>query len=172
MITGSDTLLVAPGPVPASIERFLSRWSRRWPQLRIAAGDENTDLFSLWTPGATVWGELTGHVLIARDEEMVTGWDEAGYVLDAREEGPFSLAYEPAGWKSLKATALEDPYARTGFGYEPYQITLVGSGLWLITVVAPEEGAFGRSIVDTLTACLGPDPGRRPRGSGAPPGSS
>lgn len=158
MITGCDTVLVAHGPVPAAVERFLGVWSRRWPHLLIAAGDQETDVFEPFVPGATAWGETTGSLLVARDEEMVAGWDETGYVLDATGEGPFSLAYEPAGWRSLKAMALEDPYARAGFGYEPYEVVLVGSGLRMITVVAPEEGEFGRAVVDTLTACLGPDP--------------
>ncbi|TXS58097.1 hypothetical protein [Streptomyces sp. t39] len=161
MITGCDTVLLAHGPVPEAIERFLGVWSQRWPHLRIAVGDEDTDVFSPWTPGATAWDGSTGRLLVARDEEMVAGWDETGYVLDATGEGPFSLAYEPAGWRSLKALALEDPYVRTGFGYEPYEVTLVGSGLRMITVVAPDEGEFGRTVVDTLTACLdgGPDGG-------------
>ncbi|MFI2368911.1 hypothetical protein [Streptomyces sp. NPDC018833] len=158
MITGGDTVLVACGPVPAAIERFLDRWSARWPQLRVAAGGEDADAFLPWVPGAMRLGELSGHVLVARDEEMVAGWDDSGYVLDSRQEGPFSLAYEPAGWRSLKAMALEDPYVRTGFGYEPYEISLIGSGLQMITVVAPEEGPFRQAVVDTLTACLGPGP--------------
>ncbi|ATW50662.1 hypothetical protein [Streptomyces peucetius] len=158
MITGDDTVLVARGPVAAAIERFLDLWSANRPQLRVASGDEDTGVFWPWTPGAIRWGERTGHVCVARDEKAAAVWDESGYVLDSSGEGPFSVAYEPAGWRSLKATALEDPYVRTGFGYQPYEISLVGSGLWLITVVAPEDRTFRRSVVDTLTACLGADP--------------
>lgn len=160
MITGNDVVLVAPGPIPAAIERFLDRWSEKWPQPLVAAGtDEDTQTFSPWAPATVPWGERTDEILVARDEEMLIAWDEAGYVLDARGEGPFMLMYRPAGWKSLQARALEDPYVRSeGPDYEPYEITLVGSGLWMITVVVPEEGIFGQSVVDTLTACFGSDP--------------
>ncbi|MFP1627904.1 hypothetical protein ACLB9X_22645 [Streptomyces sp. 5K101] len=158
MITGGDTVLVVCGPVPAAVERFLDRWSARWPQLRVASVDEDADAFAPWAPGVLQLGERSGHVLVARDEDMVAGWDDSGHVLDSRQEGPFSVAYEPAGRQSLKVMALEDPYVRTGFGYEPYEISLVGSGLYMITVVAPEEGPFGQAVVDALAACLGPAP--------------
>ncbi|MGW1742944.1 hypothetical protein ACWCPQ_29535 [Nocardia sp. NPDC001965] len=160
MITGNDVVLVAPGPIPAAIERFLDRWSQKWPQLLVASGtDENTQaFFSPWTPATVAWGELTDEILVARDEAMLTAWDEDGYALDGRDEGPFMLMYSPLRWKSLQATALEDPYIHLGgFIYEPYEITVVGSELWMITVVVPEEGVFGRSVVDTLIACLGSD---------------
>jgi hypothetical protein len=154
MITGDDTVLVACGPVPAAIERFLGRWSARWPHIRVASGAEDADAFSPWVPGAMQLDELSGQVLVARDEDMVAGWDDSGYVLDPQGEGPFSLAYEPAGWQSLKVMALEDPYVRTGFGYEPYEISLVGAGLQMITVVAPGEGPFRHAVVDALAACM------------------
>jgi hypothetical protein len=160
MITGNDVVLVAAGPIPAAIERFLDRWSEKWPQLLVSSGtDEDTQTFSPWTRATVEWGELTDKILVARDEEMLTAWDESGYALDGRDEGPFMLMYRPAGWKSLQATALADPYVRSaGSNYEPYEITLVGSVLWMITVVVPEEGVFGKAVVDTLTACLGSDP--------------
>lgn len=160
MITGNDIVLVAPGPIPVAIECFLDRWSQKWPQLLVASGtDEDSQTFAPWIPATVEWGELTDEILVARDEEMLTAWDEAGYALDGRGEGPFMLMYQPAGWKSLQVTALEDPYIRSGgFIYDPYEITMVGSGLWMITVIVPEEGAFGRSVVDTLIASLASDP--------------
>ncbi|WP_327151183.1 hypothetical protein [Nocardia sp. NBC_01329] len=110
------------------------------------------------------WSEPGDEILVARDEEMLTFWDEAGYSLDERDEGPFMLMYSPARWKSLQVTALEDPYARSEeSNYDPYEITLVESGLWMITVVVPEEGVFGRCVVDTLIACLASDPTEQQR---------
>ncbi|MCX4966484.1 hypothetical protein OHA98_16900 [Streptomyces sp. NBC_00654] len=153
MITGSDSVFVACGPVSGAVERFLADWSRRWPRLRVSVGDGEE--FSAWEPGAITLPETSGQVLVARDEDMVAGWDDSGYVLDPHQEGPFSLAYEPAGWTSLNVLALDDPYTRTGFGYEPYEIGLVGTGLQLITLVAPEDGAFRQAVTHGLLAALG-----------------
>ncbi|TDD05562.1 hypothetical protein E1292_16960 [Nonomuraea deserti] len=105
MITGFDTVLVAQGPVPTAIERFFDRWSARWPQPRIATVGEASGEFLPWTPGAMTWAESTDEVYVARDQEMLAHWDEFGYALDIREEGPFALMYEPAEWRSLKALA-------------------------------------------------------------------
>ncbi|MFG3498722.1 hypothetical protein [Streptomyces sp. NPDC047928] len=154
MITGYDSVLVAHGPVAPAIERFFDRWSARWPQPRIATDSEGSGEFLPWAPGAMTWAESTDHVLVARDEEMLRHWDESGYALDARGEGPFALMYKPAEWRTLKAVALEDPYVRTSSGYEPYEITVAGSQLWMVTVVTPDEEVFRRSVVDTLTACF------------------
>lgn len=159
MITGSDSVFVARAPVSTAIERFLDRWLVRWPELRVASGEEGTDgVFSPWESGAVKLPEETGHLLVARDEEMVAGWDDSGYVLDSSGEGPFSLAYEPASWKSLDVVALNDPYSRTGFGYEPYGISVVGADLQMVTVVAPESGPFQQALIDGLLAAFGPTP--------------
>ncbi|MEU3832330.1 hypothetical protein [Streptomyces microflavus] len=164
MITGSDSVFVTCGPVSAAVGRFLTGWSARWPELRVSAGsDDDEEAFVPWASGALTLPELSGQVLVARDEEMVAGWDASGYVLDARQEGPFSLAYEPAGWASLNVMALEDPYIRTGFRYEPYEVELIGAGLQLITLVAPEDTVFRQAVVDGLLAEFGgfPQAGRR-----------
>lgn len=165
MITGSDSVFVARAPVSTAIERFLGHWLVRWPGLRVASGEEGADgVFSPWVPGALKLPEEAGHLLVARDDAMVAGWDDAGYVLDSRQEGPFSLAYEPAGWKSLEVMALDDPYSRTGFGYEPYGISVVGAGLQMVTLVAPESGPFQQAVLDGLLASF--DPPTSPEGLG------
>ncbi|MFI9582111.1 hypothetical protein ACIHCQ_09745 [Streptomyces sp. NPDC052236] len=159
MITGSDFVFVARAPVSVAIERFLDDWLVAWPWLRVASGAEGADgVFFPWVSGAVKLPEETGHLLVTRDEAMVAGWDDTGYALDSRQEGPFSLMYEPVGWESLDVMALSDPYRRTGFGYEPYEISVVGAGLQMVTVVAPESGPFQQAVLDRLLASFGPPP--------------
>ncbi|MCX4825613.1 hypothetical protein OG883_38340 [Streptomyces sp. NBC_01142] len=151
MITGMDSVFLAQLPVSVAMERFLDRWLERWPGLRVASGDEGADgVFSPWVPGAVKLPADAVHLLVARDEQMEAGWDDFGYVLDERGEGPFSLACEPVGWRSLRLTAQEDPYGRTGFRYEPYDIAVVGAGLQLVTVVTPPESDWSRTVLETL----------------------
>lgn len=162
MITGLDHVVLAQGPAPAVVERFLGSWLNRWPVLRCASGDEDTDgVFSPWVPGQVRASADRGGVLIARDEHMEAVWDLSGYVLDKRGEGPLALYYEPAGWQSLPVVPQEDPYGRVGFRYEPYDITVVGAGLYLFTLVTPDDGAFTRAALDTLLLSAGAGQGQR-----------
>lgn len=151
MITGTDHVVLAHGPASAVAERFLGAWLSRWPALRCASGEDGSDgVFSPWVP-ERAWASLDrGALLIARDEGMEANWDACGYVLDERGEGPLALYYEPAGWQSLPMVPREDPYGRIGFRYEPYDITVVGTGLCLFTLVTPADSAFTRTALDTL----------------------
>lgn len=146
-----DHVFLAQGPVPVMVERFLGSWFRRWPELRCASGEDDSDgVFSPWAPGLVGASADTGSLLIARDEEMEANWDRSGYVLDERGEGPLALYYVPAGWQSLPMVPQKDPYGHVGFRYEPYDITVVGAGLYLFTLVTPDDSAFTRAALDTL----------------------
>ncbi|MEV2240352.1 hypothetical protein [Micromonospora sp. NPDC049891] len=49
----------------------------------------------------------------------------------------------------------ENPYQRTGLGFEPYPATLVTAGLSLVTIVTPDaESHFSRGILDALRQAL------------------
>ncbi|MEV4331780.1 hypothetical protein AB0K02_14770 [Streptomyces sp. NPDC049597] len=49
---------------------------------QVASGGGHADAFSPWVPGALQLGEFSGHVLVARDEDMVAEWHDSGYALD------------------------------------------------------------------------------------------
>ncbi|WP_409098822.1 hypothetical protein [Streptomyces galilaeus] len=158
MITGMDHVVLAQGPAAAVVERFLGSWLGRWPALRCASGADDSDgVFSPWVPGQVLGASTArGGLLIARDEVMEANWDLSGYALDERDEGPLALSYEPAGWPSLPMVPREDPYGRAGFRYEPYDITVVGAGLYLFTLVTPHDSAFTRTALDTLLRSADP----------------
>ncbi len=157
MITGMDHVVLAQGPASATVERFLGSWLSRWPDLRCASAEDDSDgMFSPWVSRQIGTSADRNGLLIARDEEMEANWDASGYALDERGEGPLALYYEPAGWQSLTMVPRKDPYGRVGFHYEPYDITVVGAGLYLFTLVTPGDSAFTRTALDTLLLSAGP----------------
>ncbi|MFJ8761892.1 hypothetical protein [Streptomyces cyaneofuscatus] len=113
-------------------------------------------MFSPWVSRQVGTSADRNGLLIARDKEMEANWDASGYALDERGEGPLALYYEPAGWQSLTMVPRKDPYGRVGFHYEPYDITVVGAGLYLFTLVTPGDSAFTRTALDTLLLSAGP----------------
>ena len=93
---------------------------------------------------------------MSRDEAMETSWDEIGFNLDSRREGPFIIGYRPAPWTSLRIQALEDPYARTGFAFDPYEARLVGSGFSLISITTPPlDSEFTTELMAAFVTSLG-----------------
>ncbi|MWK34701.1 hypothetical protein GEV43_12030 [Actinomadura sp. J1-007] len=65
------------------------------------------------------------------------------------------LAYEPCPASRLRMLALNDPYCRTGFAYEPYETTLIATGLSLITIVTPDHDSdFSVHAIDALATSL------------------
>ncbi|WP_460364073.1 hypothetical protein [Actinocorallia lasiicapitis] len=92
---------------------------------------------------------------MARDRAMEVAWDDAGYGL-SDGEGPFALYYEPFLPRTRRIQFLEDPYQRDGFRFLPYEAGLVGSGLWLVTVITPDSSSlFSRGIIDAVISSLG-----------------
>ena len=151
-----DHVVLTQGPASAVVERFLGSWLSRWPQLRCASGADDSDgVFSPWVPGRVGTSTDRSGLLIARDEGMEANWDRSGYALDEHGEGPLALYYQPVGWQSLPMVPRKDPYGRAGFRYEPYDITVVGTGLSLFTLVTPDDSAFTRAALATLLASAG-----------------
>ncbi|MFC0037629.1 hypothetical protein [Actinomadura rayongensis] len=158
MITGHDTVLFVPGPVAERVRAFAAGLAARWPDLRVAVEEVAADGTELgvgpFRPlrDADPLPESAGNVLFARDEAMIAAWDEDGYAPGPDGEGPLMVMYQPCPAPSLRVTALDDPYAR-GFRFVPHDAVLVGAGLTLVTLVAP-DGPFGAALLDELTARL------------------
>lgn len=94
-------------------------------------------------------------MLIAEDDEMVQRWDEDGYHLSAAGTGPLMIAFEPCPVPRLRAQVLDDPYGDRGLGFDPYEVTLLGTKLFLVTIVTPDaDSAFSRTAIDRLAECL------------------
>lgn len=159
MITGFDSVvLTARRPGPA-IARFLEQWSDRWPDMRVAVTDGSGESrFVAWRATRPSIPDTNGEVLVARDERMLGDWDEHGYELLDPAAGPFAVFYRPCPARQFPALVHGDPYAQdVGHPFEPYPVTVVGAGLWLVTAVTPDdESAFSRSVIEAVIAAFGP----------------
>jgi hypothetical protein len=156
MITGYDTVLISSGPAAGSIEEFFRRWSQRWPSMLLAIEGVAESRFLEWESGVTRLPTDTAEILVARDQAMAEDWDAEGYHLSADGEGPFAVYYGPCPASRLRILALEDPYQRHEYGFDPYEALLVGPALSLVTTVTPDgESAFSRQVVEEMATCLG-----------------
>lgn len=94
-------------------------------------------------------------IYLVRDRDMDDHWERFGYTLDERLEGPICLMYRPFQSKVITVLALEDPYDRNDPRFEPYDLSVVGQGLYLVTAVLPEgEGSFGADVIAALENAL------------------
>lgn len=153
MVTGRDQVMISSGPIDLKIARFISVWGERWPNMTVEiegfggprgwSADRLSDL-----------GEQAA-IYLVRDQEMDVHWEEFGYSLDARSEAPLCLMYRRFDAGSIAVTALEEPYGHGLGRFEPYDVTLVADGLYLITVVAPDEDSeFSRSVIEAMVDAL------------------
>jgi hypothetical protein len=155
VISGSDTVLVCCGNACESIDRFLDARLLDWPGMRVSISGVVGGRFGRWDQHRFRLPS-EGEILVARDEAMEAAWDNEGYIVDPEGEGPFAIYYEAAKRATTPMKALVDPYNREGFRFEPFELTLVGRGLYLVTLVTPDlEGPFSRVLVDSLIAALG-----------------
>jgi hypothetical protein len=155
-ITGSDTVIVAPAP-RAAVTRFLRHWSERWPRMLVKAGS-GAEPFAEWGAGSVALPARLGELLVARDEGMLEWWDENGYALDRRGEGPLAFYYRPLARRTIRMRAEQDPYRWTADEeFEPYEVILAPRALSLITVVTPppEDGPFAGQVIDALVDGVG-----------------
>lgn len=91
--------------------------------------------FVAWRTSGTAIPEASGDVLIAQDERMLSDWDEHGYELPDSIVGPFAVFYRPCPATQFPALVQRDPYARDpAHQFEPCPVTVVGVGLWLVTI--------------------------------------
>jgi hypothetical protein len=156
LITGYDTVLVTPRPPGDPVSAFIGDLARRWPSLRTSVDDAG---FRPWSGGGTAPSPALpsdeAEILLARDEAMLAAWDEEGYHLSDDGDGPLMVAYRPCPVPRLNVLALDDPYGHTGFAYEPYEVLLIGAGLYLVTIVTPDrDSAFSREMRESLTEHL------------------
>ncbi|MCK2241354.1 MULTISPECIES: hypothetical protein [unclassified Crossiella] len=151
VITGCDSVFIAEGSAPRALARFLQEFSSEWPDM-LAATDMET--FVPWRDAVGVLSADVGDMLVARSQEMAETWLEDGYFL-AEHGGPFAIYYEPLRREKLKITALDDPYIRAGFGFEPYDLTLCSRSLSLFTLVSPDvDSEFSIKLANMFSSVL------------------
>ncbi|TDB86330.1 hypothetical protein E1264_18340 [Actinomadura sp. KC216] len=154
MITGYDTVLVCAQPPSRAVRRFVDRLHRDRPDLRVAVEPGDDPSFRRWGPDRDIPAGRA-EVLVAEDEEMVQRWDEDGYYLSPTGTGPLMISFEPCRVPRLTARVLENPYGDNGLGFTPYDVTLIGTDLHLVTIVTPDaESPFSTSVIDRLTEDL------------------
>ncbi|ONI88628.1 hypothetical protein ALI144C_06240 [Actinosynnema sp. ALI-1.44] len=154
MITGVDTVLLTAGRAGPAIGRFLEQWGRVWPDMRISAGDPAQTPFVTWQDARSDIPETCGEVLVAKDERMLSDWDDHGYEIPGSAVGPFALLYQPCQAPRFEALVQHDPYAR-GLPFDPYPVIVVATDLSLITIVTPDgDSEFSQSVINGVIAAL------------------
>jgi len=152
MVTGHDSMFVAGGRVELGVWALLQRQHARWPGLLVAVEGYREDAFVPWPVPPEVMPRRKGYVLVARDKDMLERWDDEGYSLMDGAEGPFQVVYEPASVPAVPVEMRWDPYDRgEGYGFSPYEATLVTAGLFLVTLVTPDvDSAFSQGLLSML----------------------
>jgi hypothetical protein len=152
LISGHDTVLLAPGRPGERVAAFIGDLAERWPSPLLSVDDAD---FRPWTASSPALPPDQAEILLARDEAMWNAWDEKGYHLSADGDGPLMVAYRPCPVDHLNVLALDDPYGRTGFAYEPYEVHLITVDLSLVTIVTPDrDSGFSTQMRRSLAAHL------------------
>ena len=155
MITGDDSVILTSGDAVRGVRFFLDGLGLRWPLMQVSVEGEGSEEFYPWNPDSVQLPEGSGAILIARDLQMVSWWDDNGYTLDSAGEGPLSVSYCPASWKSLRVNLIQDPMSRTGFRFIPYEAILIGTNYHIVSMVTPPlESSFSTSMINNLASSL------------------
>jgi hypothetical protein len=156
MTTGNDHVLVCSGPIEYKVAGFLDLWALRWPDMIVeieGAGEPRA-----WAAQRADDLRDTAEIYLVRDPDMDDHWERYGYTLDDRREGPICLMYRRFQASAISVRALEDPYGPGVGRFAPYDLRVVGQGLYLVTVVLPDgEGSFGHEVLSELEAALSAD---------------
>jgi hypothetical protein len=155
MITGDDTVILVSGDPAVAVERFLVDLHGRWPRMQIALEAGELGSFREWASAPVSMPRTAAVILIARDEQMVSGWDDYGYAIDPMGEGPLMVSYQPTNWNSLKVQVIEDPFSREGFQFLPYEAIIVGAEYYVLTLTTPPlDSQFAKDVVGDMTRIL------------------
>jgi hypothetical protein len=92
VITGFDTVFATAEPPAVWLPRFLTRWQAAWPHLRV---DRHDDGFVPWGESGEDFPSEHGEILVVRDADMESAWNEYGYDAPGDLEGPIGILYEP-----------------------------------------------------------------------------
>jgi hypothetical protein len=152
MITGDDSVILTSGDAVRGVGIFLDGLGLRWPLMEVSVEGED---FYRWNPNPVHLPKDSGTILIARDRQMVSWWDDNGYTIDSAGEGPLSVSYSPASWKSLRVNLIQDPMSRKGFSFIPYEAVLVGASYSIVSIVTPPlDSGFSAAMVNNLASSL------------------
>jgi hypothetical protein len=155
MVTGDDSVLLVGGDVVCGIIKFLDGMKSRWPEMRVSIEGDGDGSFHPWSADLVRLPSGSGVILIARDSQMEAWWDDHGYSLDSVGEGPLSVWYRPAEWRSLRIDLLEDPMSRAVSKFIPYEGILVGANYYVVSIVTPSlQSSFSAAIIDDLVGSL------------------
>jgi hypothetical protein len=157
--SGHDSVFVTDSGAPQAVRAMLDGIARTWPDMIVAVTGVRGDEFAEWSTVRDELPEDAGELLVARDASMEARWDEVGYALMEGGEGPFALYYRRAPRPVVRVRLLDDPYEH-GSEFEPYEATMVSSGMYLVTIVTPGlDSPFSRGLLDLLRQALLAPPG-------------
>ncbi|XVU27949.1 hypothetical protein ACQPZJ_13155 [Actinoplanes sp. CA-054009] len=154
MITGEDTVVIVGfADMSVVVDRMLATLHARWPDMLVAVSDGvDSHDFTGWAEWAGRLPKNVGEVMVARDPEMPSQWDENGYFTDAAGEGPMMFIYEPCADKFVSSVFLDEPYIREDdFGSSQFEGLLLGVGCSSFTLVSPDDAPrFRDGVLELL----------------------
>lgn len=153
MITGHDSVLISAGRLGPAVRRFGEAWSKRWPDMRVEILDGSAG-FQGWRAAADGVPAGKADLLFVRDEQMASEFGvDYGYELTERGDGPFMLMYQPCQADRFQVEIRQNPY--TPDEIEPYEAIVIGAGINLVTVVAPDsESQFSQDLLEAWTVAF------------------
>jgi hypothetical protein len=158
MITGEDSVVVvAAADLSEVVDRMLTLLAVRWPSAVVSVNDgERQHDFGAWGEWVGRLPRIRGDVMVARDPEMQSMWETEGYFIDAAGEGPLTIYYEPCKAEFLAATFRAEPYIReAGYGFDPFDGLILGTGCSVLTLVSPEDsGQLRDDVLDLLRSTV------------------
>jgi hypothetical protein len=155
VITGDDSVFLCNRSPAEAVRAFLTDLAVRWPSVRVWVDGSAGESFQPWVSDPVQIPEDSGTILIARDDQMVSEWDDRGYTLDSFNEGPLQIEYEPASWNSLEIQVLRDPLQASGYSFNPYEAIVVGRGYYIVSLVTPPlESSFSRTMIERIKSFL------------------
>lgn len=149
-VTGYSTDFIVGAEFVYAVRRFIATQLGRWPGLLVDGVPASGRSAAHWSPeqgqGADDNPSIVG---FARDPEMEQFWEDNGYALDERGEGPFSIFYRSrTGLLQGRVAELsaDDPSLPAAFDGS----ILILTSYFTLSVVTPSDPAadhFSRSII-------------------------
>ncbi|MFJ1756588.1 hypothetical protein [Kitasatospora sp. NPDC088134] len=149
-ISGFSTDFVIDSSFEECVVRFVQAQRERWSTLHFCGAPAADALDTGWRPAVDPDAEYPEILTFSSGAPMEEFWEEHGYALDEKGEGPFSLFYSFHRGRigaHLESVDTEDEEVRrSAAGTE-----LMMSTFFLVSLVTPadpEDDSFSRGVLD------------------------
>lgn len=148
-ISGFSTDFVIDASFEECVVRFVRAQRERWSGLYFCGEPAADTLDSGWRPNVDPDEKYPEILTFSSGATMEEFWEEHGYALDERGEGPFSLFYSfhpsPIGSRLETVDTDDEEAAQSAAGAE-----LLMSKFFLVSLVTPanpEDDGFSRGVL-------------------------